>query len=89
MHSSELLPDDINSININGVKVRKGTVGAFLVNASAWLSPDVDLTAKAMIEKDIIDALPGLQVLGLFDLLTINDVGLRTLVQEHLMATQC
>ena len=36
MQAQDLLPDDRNVAQFEGVTVRKGTVGAFLVNARVW-----------------------------------------------------
>jgi hypothetical protein len=54
-----------------------------LVNSRTWLSTDADSEAKSMAELDILGALPALQALGLFDLMTINDIRLRRLVDNH------
>jgi hypothetical protein len=84
MRARDLLPDHIDSMQTNGIQVRKGTVGAFLVNARSWLSADAESEAKLMAQLDILDALPALQALGLFDLMTINDIRLRLLVDNHI-----
>ena len=36
MKAQDVLPDDVNQGEFQGVMVRKGTVGAFLANARAW-----------------------------------------------------
>jgi hypothetical protein len=88
MRAHDFLPDDINSMHTKGVHFRKGTVGAFLVNARVWLSADADGEAKSTAELDILGALPALQALGLFDLMTINDMRLRRLVDKHIEAAE-
>lgn len=83
MRAHDLLPDHVDSMQTDGVNIRKGTVGAFLVNARTWLSIDADSEAKTIAETDIVGALPALQALGLFDLMTINDVRLRALINNR------
>lgn len=87
MRAQDLLPDHIDMTQVNGINVRKGTVGAFLINARIWLSPDFSGETKAKAEADIIEALPALGALGLFDLMTPNDVQLRGLVEDHTSGT--
>lgn len=84
MRAQDLLPDHIDSVTNDGISIRKGTVGAFLINARTWLSNAVDDEAKVKAETDIVGALPALQVLGLFDLMTVNDSRLRALISTHL-----
>jgi len=83
MHAADILPDDINNVTLNGISVRKGTVGAFLANARVWVDPLTPTNERTAAENDIVDALPALRSLGLFDLLEIRDAGLRALVDSH------
>jgi len=64
--------------------VRKGTVGAFLINARLWLKPGATAEERELTEQDILDALPALVALGLFDFLSIRDPKLREFVAMHL-----
>ncbi len=81
MRAEEFLPDDINQGLINGVTVRKGSVGAFLANAKILADPASSAEARATAERDIRDGLPALRALGLFDVLQIRDERLRALVE--------
>jgi hypothetical protein len=63
--------------------VRKGSVGAFLANARVLEDPSASAEARAIAERDIIDALPGLRALGLFDVLMIRNERLRAFVEAH------
>ena len=60
--------------------VRKGTVGAFLANARLWLDDSSGIAERTMAERDIVDALPALHALGLFDIVQVRDAALRELV---------
>ena len=83
MRAKDVLPDGTDQSEFNGVTVRKGTVGAFLANArvltDAAASPDI----RSAAERDIIEALPALRALGLFDILSVRDDRLRALVEAH------
>lgn len=83
MRAQDLLPDHINSGEFNGVTVRKGTVGAFLANALTLGAADSPEQARAEARADIIDALPAMAALGIFDVFEISDPALRELVAQH------
>ncbi|WP_345817428.1 hypothetical protein AAGS40_26210 (plasmid) [Paraburkholderia sp. PREW-6R] len=84
MRSDQLLPDHMNACDFNGVTVRKGTVGAFLINARVWADRNADDAARADAAFDIVAAVPALRALGLFDVFEIRDPALRALMDEHL-----
>lgn len=83
MRAQDMLPDDQNQIERDGVVVRKGTVGAFLVNAKAWRDAAPGSDAHRLAEQYIVEALPALRTLGPFDVLAIRDAALRALVEAH------
>jgi hypothetical protein len=83
MRADEILADKVNETEINGVIVRKGTVGAFLANAKAFIDPAASAEARAVAERDIIEGLPALRALGIFEILQIRDERLRALVESH------
>ncbi|MCK9744157.1 hypothetical protein LT697_21760 [Pseudomonas syringae pv. syringae] len=67
----------------DGQVVRKGTIGAFLVNAQIWGDPHTTSAAQADVERDIIGALPALRSLGLFDICTARNEALQRLIEAH------
>ncbi|MBN3728327.1 hypothetical protein [Burkholderia sp. Ac-20379] len=77
MRAEHLLPDGQDRAEINGVGVRKGTVGAFLVNARVLGTPDASPEARAEARADILAALPALRALGVFEVLEVRDPALR------------
>jgi hypothetical protein len=81
MRAEDLLPDHLDHTRIDGVLVRKGSVGAFLANARIWSDGDAD--ARAQAERHIVEALPALRALGLFEVLEIRDPRLRAFVAGH------
>lgn len=83
MRAEDVLPDDINSGEFKGLTIRKGTVAAFLANARTWLDANAAPDATATAGERIVEALPALDALGLFDILHIADPRLRALVEQH------
>lgn len=84
MRAQDVLPDNTDHGQFNGVTVRKGTVGAFLANARVWLDPATTDEARAGAARDIEEALPALKALGLFEVLAIRDSRLQALLVRHL-----
>jgi hypothetical protein len=84
MRPEEVLPDDVNRGEIDGVSIRKGSVGAFLANARVLADPAASAQDRSTAERDLIALLPALRALGLFDVLAIRDEKLRALVDRHL-----
>ena len=78
-----MLPDGQNQIERNGTVIRKGTVGAFLVNVKTWSDASAQADRRADAERDIVEALPALRELGLFDVLEVRDDRLRALLDAH------
>ncbi|MDW9232767.1 hypothetical protein C7S15_4845 [Burkholderia cepacia] len=72
-----MLPDQTDRITLGDTTIRKGTVGAFLVNARVLTDPNAAPADRARAEADAIDALPALRALGLFDVLEVRDSALR------------
>ncbi len=83
MRAEDILSDQQNQREFQGVTVRKGTVGAFLVNARVLRDTAAPAEARAQAEQDIVADLPALRALGLFEVLEVRDAGLRRLVDAH------
>ena len=84
MRPEDVLPNDVNRGEINGVSIRKGSVGAFLANARILADPAASTADRAAAERDLVALLPGMRALGLFDVFAIRDETLRALVDRHL-----
>ncbi|QQZ40198.1 hypothetical protein IF690_19440 [Pseudomonas sp. SK3(2021)] len=82
MRAEDLLPDRLNHGDFNGTRVRKGTVGAFLINARLWADPGTSAQQRRVAEEDLLAALPALQALGLFELMQLRDPALRALCEQ-------
>lgn len=83
MRAEDLLPDDQNQTERQGVVIRKGSVGAFLVNAQAWCDANTDAQQRTVAERDLLALLPALRALGLFEVLMIRDPQLQRLVDQY------
>jgi hypothetical protein len=83
MRADEILADKVNETEINGVVVRKGTVGAFLANAKIFIDPTASAEARLIAERDIIEGLAALRALGIFEILQIRDERLRAFIETH------
>ena len=82
MKAKDILPDGQNELERNGVVIRKGSVGAFLANARIWCDATAASAQRATAERDIIEVLPALRELGLFEILSIRDPALQRLVES-------
>jgi hypothetical protein len=81
MRADQILPDDVNHGQFDGVTIRKGTVAAFLANARTWTSADAGADERAQARARIAEDLPALRALGLFEVLEVRDERLRALVE--------
>lgn len=80
MQPQDILPDHQNEVQVNGLTVRKGSVGAFLASVRARQDPTSDDATRATAEADLRALLPGLHALGLFQVLAARDPALQRLI---------
>lgn len=80
MQPHDILPDHQNDVQVNGLTVRKGSVGAFLASVRDWQDPAGDSATRAAAETDLRSLLPGLHALGLFRVLAARDPALQQLI---------
>lgn len=80
MRAQDVLPDHVNEVEVGGITVRKGSVGAFLANARVLQDPTAPAAARAAAAGDIQALAPALRALGLFEVLEVRDPHLRALV---------
>ncbi len=82
MRAEELLPDHINSGEFNGITVRKGTVGAFLINAKTLQNVTISPGEREQVLVEMRDAVPALQALGLLDVFEAREPALRSFIEQ-------
>lgn len=83
MKPQDILPDDQNVVQIDGIEVRKGSVGAFLATVLEWQTPAGTPESRAAAEADLHALMPGLHALGLFNVLCARDPALQQLIDAH------
>jgi len=76
----DILPDDTDRTDFGGVTIRKGTIAAFLQNAMRWSDPGTSDAERKLLEDAIVEAMPALRAVGLFDVLDARDEQLRALL---------
>ena len=83
MKPQDVLPEGADEAVFNGVTVRKGSVGAFLASAQAWLDPALSADARDAAQRDITELIPGLRALGLFEVFQLRNPALRAFVEAR------
>ncbi len=83
MRAQDILPDNVNTFEKDGVTLRKGSVAAFITNASLLRAADTTPTMREEAMRDIAEFLPSLRALGLFDVFEVRDPELRALVADR------
>ena len=83
MQAQDVLPEGQDFVVRNGLTLRKGSVGAFLVNAQVLQDPNATAEARQAAEHDLVSLLPALEALGLFDVFELRSPTLRDEVARH------
>jgi len=80
MKPQDILPDHQDDVQVHGLTVRKGSVGAFLASVRDWQEPAGSTATRAAAEADLRELLPALHALGLFQVLAARDPALQRLI---------
>lgn len=80
MRPEDVLPDETDRAEINGISVRKGTVAAFLQNAMRWSDAATADADRQELGREITDSIPALRALGVFAVFEVRDERLRALM---------
>lgn len=83
MRAEDILPDDIDQADYNGITVRKGSIAAFLANAAVFTDVGATAAAREAAECDMVAAMPVLHAVGLFRVLQPRDAAVRAVVDAH------
>jgi hypothetical protein len=83
MKAEQLLPDHVNSGEFQGITVRKGTVGAFLINVKTLQKPETTAAERAELLAEMRDAIPALYALGLIDVFEARDPEIREMIAQY------
>lgn len=80
----DILPEEINSLVINGVNIRKATVGATLANASILNSDTASEEEKYSALKKIKELTPALVAIGLHQHVTWKNPQIQKIIDEEI-----
>jgi hypothetical protein len=80
MRPQDILPDDINQVTVGDREVRKGSVAAFIANALIMTDPQASEAARVEAEHHLVELIPAMKALRLFDVLELRDPRLRAIV---------
>lgn len=80
MRADDMLKDDQHNRDFGGINVRKGTIAAFIANARVIANPDASDDDIATARADILNAVPALRAVGLFEVMSIRHERVRSLV---------
>lgn len=78
----DIMPDNVNSIEVNGVRVRKATVGAVLANAKILESVATSAAEKSNALASIKELAPSLVALEMHKHVTWNNPEIQRIVEE-------
>ncbi|GAB3260199.1 hypothetical protein [Chitinimonas naiadis] len=73
MKAEQLLPDTVNEVQMAGMTVRKGSVGAFLANTRILAEPGATPRQREEAAADMDALVPALAALGLFEVFAVRD----------------
>ncbi len=83
MKAQDLIPDGQDFAVINGLPLRKGSVGAFLANARILEDANASAEDLQAARQDLCALIPTLDALGLFDVFELRSPALRAEVAGH------
>lgn len=80
----DILPDDVNELEINGIKARKGTIAAAMANADILSSPTSTEIDKNNAKDAIKQLAPAMVALGLSHHLIWKNKEIQEIMEESL-----
>lgn len=82
MRAEDILPDNINQRTESGVTVRKGSVAAFMANVRIMQQSRPKDLEYVLAWQHMMELLPGLLALGVFEIFEIRDEGIRGQIER-------
>lgn len=83
MKAHEMLPDGQNTVQVDGVTVRKGSVGAFLASWRICRDEAETAATREQARQDLLELIPALRTLGLFEVFEARDPALRQWIGQR------
>ena len=84
MKAEDILPDGQDTVQAQGITVRKGSVAAFVANVGALTDPETPPPQREACLQHLRELVPSLRVLQLFDVFELRDPAVRELVHQEL-----
>jgi len=84
MKPSDILPDDVNSVERQGRIFRKGSVAAFVANVKLLESEMTPPDERQAATRDLLELAPALRDLGIFEVFSIRSPKIQKLVDDTL-----
>jgi hypothetical protein len=79
----DVLPDEVNvGVMSGGVRVRKGTVGAFVANATNLADLEPGSSGYDLVVAQLRALMPALIAVGIFEVFELRSVELRKLLTD-------
>lgn len=82
----DVISDAVNSVEFNGVNVRKGTVGAILANAKILAAHDSTVEEKTAAKAMIKELAPAVIASGLHEHVTWNNPEIQNILDDVVKA---
>jgi hypothetical protein len=83
MKPDEILPNEVNSVEKDGITIRKGTVGAFTANIKIIENAENGPETRSAAIKDLLSLVPALQKLEFFEFYSIRSGEVRKIIKAE------
>ena len=84
----DILPDNIDTKEINGAIVRKGTIAAVMANCDILYSDFTSKEEKELARVEILNLIPSLVALELHKHVTWKNPDMQKMVEDYLKSCQ-
>jgi hypothetical protein len=78
----DILNDDTDSVLINGVTVRKGTIGAFIFNIDILEDPTTTEGQKKSAKREMKQLAPAIIAVGLYKHVSFNNLIAKNILDD-------
>lgn len=87
MQPEQMIPDEKNTVTLNGITVRKGSVAAFMANIEIIEreKSNSDIYQEALT--DLLSLIPVIEGTGFFRLFTIKSARIREIIEAEKLQT--
>jgi hypothetical protein len=82
MKPEDVIPDNQNTVEAQGLTVRKGSVAAFVANVLIICDPTSSPTERQEAQAHMIALVPALSAVGVFEVFSIRDPDIAALVED-------